>query len=88
MSRKREEGESCANCVSTLTMGEGGKPESEPFCDGGEITAPHWCEKYKRCDIHHIKTHPIPFAESYKGYKKCEVRVNDRGYQKGDILCL
>ncbi len=38
--------------------------------------------------IHELKTHPEPFEAIQRGLKRFEVRVNDRDFQVGDILCL
>lgn len=37
---------------------------------------------------HELKTHPGPFQDVRTGLKKCEVRVDDRGFALGDILHL
>jgi dCMP deaminase len=37
---------------------------------------------------HNLKTHPEPFAALISGEKTCEFRLNDRNYQKGDLLRL
>ena len=87
MGEIRQDDESCSNCLGTVTCDEVGKPVSEPFCDG-EIIAPYWCKDYQRCEIHYLKTHPEPFLQVCQEHKKFEVRNNDRGFKKGDILCL
>lgn len=38
--------------------------------------------------IHELKTDPEPFAAQFRGDKNYEVRVNDRGFQAGDLLVL
>jgi hypothetical protein len=38
--------------------------------------------------IHNLKTWPVLFADVVSGAKTFEVRIDDRGYQVGDILCL
>ena len=35
---------------------------------------------------HELKTDPEVFTLAYKGFKKWEIRFNDRGYQPGDIV--
>lgn len=37
---------------------------------------------------HDLKTWPEPFAAVLGGYKRHEVRVNDRGFRSGDELML
>src|SRR5260370_35784622 len=37
---------------------------------------------------HDLKTRPKPFASSLSGFKKHEIRVNDRDFREGDELCL
>ena len=38
--------------------------------------------------IYYLKTHPEEFKAVASGYKTFELRKNDRGYKKDDILCL
>ena len=38
--------------------------------------------------VHDLKAWPKPFAASKTGIKPFEVRLNDRGYQVGDIIVL
>lgn len=38
--------------------------------------------------VHHLKTVEPYFTDVYEGNKPFEVRFNDRGYNKGDILVL
>jgi|GEM_PF-3855713 len=38
--------------------------------------------------IHCLKTWPKPFGMVLSGQKTFELRVNDRGFQPGDLLCL
>ena len=38
--------------------------------------------------IHVLKTWPEPFAAMESGAKVHEVRVDDRGFMVGDLLCL
>ena len=35
-----------------------------------------------------LKTWPKPFASILSGFKKHEIRVNDRDFREGDELCL
>lgn len=37
---------------------------------------------------HHLKTWPQYFAALWSGDKTFEIRYNDRGYQRGDVLVL
>ena len=37
---------------------------------------------------HELKTHPPYFAKVYYGEKPFEIRLNDRDFQRGDILIL
>lgn len=37
---------------------------------------------------HDLKTHPAPFRAVWDGIKLFEVRVNDRGFEVGDLLYL
>lgn len=37
---------------------------------------------------HELKTWPKPFASILSGFKKHEIRVNDRDFREGDELCL
>lgn len=39
-------------------------------------------------NTHNLKTHMAPFAAIASGTKKADLRLNDRNYQVGDILCL
>lgn len=38
--------------------------------------------------VRFLKTHPSPFADVLVGTKTFEVRLNDRGFQVGDVLVL
>ena len=38
--------------------------------------------------IHELKTYPHYFEETIKGNKPFEIRLNDRGFQTGDIVIL
>lgn len=38
--------------------------------------------------IHTLKTHPGPFAAVRAGTKRHEYRINDRGFDEGDIIVL
>lgn len=38
--------------------------------------------------VHILKADPVPFDAVAAGVKTCEVRVDDRGYEVGDILIL
>ena len=35
-----------------------------------------------------LKTDPLLFTDTWKGVKKFEIRLNDRGYKVGDVLRL
>lgn len=37
---------------------------------------------------HTLKTHPFAFDAIKRGEKNFEVRINDRGFQAGDIVVL
>ena len=37
---------------------------------------------------HELKTWPKSFASILSGFKKHEIRVNDRDFREGDELCL
>jgi hypothetical protein len=37
---------------------------------------------------HELKTWPKSFSAALSGFKKHEVRVNDRDFREGDKLCL
>lgn len=37
---------------------------------------------------HELKTLPGVFLDTFAGLKTFEIRVNDRGFKVGDILCL
>ncbi len=37
---------------------------------------------------HELKTHPQPFTAILNGFKKHEIRVNDRDFHEGDELFL
>lgn len=37
---------------------------------------------------HYLKTHPAYFDAIERGEKLFEIRRDDRGFQKGDVLCL
>jgi hypothetical protein len=37
---------------------------------------------------HRLKTWPLYFEEVHQGRKTFEVRVNDRDFKEGDLICL
>ena len=37
---------------------------------------------------HYLKTWPDVFSDTMHGYKKFDLRVNDRGFARGDMLIL
>jgi len=52
------------------------------------INPPPGINREKMAKVHELKTHPIPFQAIESGLKRFEYRVNDRGYEVGDLLCL
>lgn len=40
----------------------------------------------KTVHVHKLKITPERLSNLIKGYKKCEIRINDRDYQGDDIL--
>lgn len=39
-------------------------------------------------NTHSLKTHLQPFKDILEGKKKADIRLNDRNFKVGDILCL
>lgn len=38
--------------------------------------------------VHKLKTNPVEFDLTWKGFKRYEIRFNDRDYHEGDIVVL
>lgn len=38
--------------------------------------------------FHHLKVHPAPFQQLWTGEKTFELRLNDRGFEVGDVVHL
>lgn len=71
----------CASMCAWCLVGH----ECPEACGGG-AECPYLDMAERECVVHDVKAWCEPFAALWSKVKRHEVRVNDRGYQVGDIL--